>query len=66
MDELDTPRARPWGHSEDKVKALDTVALSLGGKITVQHQVAAECDTGHPDLHQRAVAINRVGMSFSQ
>lgn len=66
MDELDTPRARPWGHSEDKVKALDTVALSLGGKITVQQQVTAECDTGHPDLHQRAVAINRVGMSFSQ
>lgn len=66
MDELDTPRARPWGHSEDKVKALDTVALSLGEKVTVQQQVAAECDTRHPDLHQRAVATNRVGLSFSQ
>lgn len=41
MGELDTPRARHWGHSEDKVKALDTVALSLGGKVTVQQQMAA-------------------------
>lgn len=76
MDEQDTPRVRHWGHSEDKInsinEALDTVELSLGGKITVQQQMAIKCgkcynrkSTGHPDLHQRAVTHqHRVGMSF--
>lgn len=58
MGELDTPRARHWEHSEDQVEALDTVVLSLGGTVTVPQQMAAECDTGHPDLPQRAGAMS--------